>query len=435
MKNNTLRGFVALLILTILTAGCAQQATPASQQAPVATPLPAIDIKTRNGAIRASGNVEPAQKADLSFPAAGRVQQVAVDVGDQVEAGAVLMTLDDAAARAAVMQAEAALARAQAQLAELQAGPRPQEIAVAEAQLESVQARLSQLTEGARTDEVKAAEAELTAAKAALQQLFSGPKESDRIAAQAALSNAEAALQQAQAAYDPVSWRSDVGKLPESRQLQEATNNYEAAQARYNALFAGPDADVTAAARARVQQAQAALDRLTAPATTGQTADAEAQVRSAQAQLDLLKAGARPESITVAKAAVSEAEAALLLAQSNLANTELRTPFAGTVTARQVNLGEMVLPGQVVLTLADLSRLTAHTTDLSERDVARVAEGMAATVYVESLDMEVPGRVSRIAPQANVIGGDVVYGVEIDLDSQPASLRWGMSVDVDVDAE
>ena len=93
------------------------------------------------------------------------------------------------------------------------------------------------------------------------------------------------------------------------------------------------------------------------------------------------------------------------------------------------------MPGQVVLTLADLSRRTAHTTELSGRDVARVAEGMAATVYVESLDMEVPGRVSRIAPQANVIGGDVVYGVEIDLDSQPASLRWGMSVDVDVDAE
>ena len=42
----------------------------------------------------------------------------------------------------------------------------------------------------------------------------------------------KAALRQAQSAYDNLSWRNDIGVLPESRQLQEATNNYEAAQAR-----------------------------------------------------------------------------------------------------------------------------------------------------------------------------------------------------------
>jgi len=55
--------------------------------------------------------------------------------------------------------------------------------------------------------------------------------------------------------------------LAESRALQQATNNHEAAQARYDALSAGPDADVVAAARAQVQQAQAALDQLLNPAT------------------------------------------------------------------------------------------------------------------------------------------------------------------------
>ena len=38
----------------------------------------------------------------------------------------------------------------------------------------------------------------------------------------------------------------------------------------------------------------------------------------------------------------------------------------------------------------------------------------------------------RIAPQASVIGGDVVYTVIIALDEQPADLRWGMSVDVEI---
>ena len=37
------------------------------------------------------------------------------------------------------------------------------------------------------------------------------------------------------------------------------------------------------------------------------------------------------------------------------------------------------------------------------------------------------------APQATTIGGDVVYQVVIALDEQPEGLRWGMSVEVDIE--
>ena len=90
------------------------------------------------------------------------------------------------------------------------------------------------------------------------------------------------------------------------------------------------------------------------------------------------------------------------------------------------------MPGQVVLTLADLSHLQVQTTDLSERDVTRVSVGQQATVYVEALDVEIGGQVVDIAPQANTVGGDVVYAVTIELDEQPPGLRWGMSVEVEI---
>jgi len=77
------------------------------------------------------------------------------------------------------------------------------------------------------------------------------------------------------------------------------------------------------------------------------------------------------------QADVSQAEGALQRATADLANTELRAPFTGAITSLKVNPGEMALPGQAVLTLADLSRLRVETTDLSERDVARVAVGQA----------------------------------------------------------
>jgi hypothetical protein len=73
-----------------------------------------------------------------------------------------------------------------------------------------------------------------------------------------------------------------------------------------------------------------------------------------------------------------------------------------------------------------------QTTDLSERDVARVTIGEMTTAYVEALGIEVYGRVVEIASQATTVGGDVVYAVIVELDEQPVSLRWGMSVEVEI---
>jgi multidrug resistance efflux pump len=171
---------------------------------------------------------------------------------------------------------------------------------------------------------------------------------------------------------------------------------------------------------------------LLTPATPSQVAEAAAQVRSAQAELDLLQAGARDQTLAVAAVAVTEAEAALRRAQSAQEATAIRAPFAGTVTALSVSPGEMVQPGQVVLTLADLARLQVETTDLSERDVTRVVAGQPATVIVQSSNDQLPGQVTAIAPASTIVGGDVVYAVTIDLDQQPASLRWGMTVDVEI---
>ncbi|MCD6291285.1 MAG: efflux RND transporter periplasmic adaptor subunit [Anaerolineae bacterium] len=426
-------GFPGLLLALVLLIGCGQEPTPDS--APTATPIPPIPLRTDGGVVKASATIVPALKADLGFPIAGWVGTIAVDVGDHVQANELLATLNNAAAKAAVVQAQARLQAAQAHLAELKAGPRPQEVAAARARLEVAQAQLAQLTESARPAEIEAAKAEVEAAQSALNHLFEGPSEVERIAAQAELANAEAALKQAQAAYDRVSWRNDVAMLPESLALQQATNNYKAAKARYDALFAKPSADVVAEARARLQKAKAALDRLEHPATAAQIAAAQAQVHMAQAELDLLVAGAQPAEIAAAEAAVAQAQAALQAAQADLANTELRAPFAGVITARYANPGELVQPAQRVLTLADLDSLRVETTDLSERDVARVAVGEKATVYVEALGAEVHGRVARIAPQANIVGGDVVYTVIVSLDEKPEGLRWGMSADVEIEGK
>ena len=109
----------------------------------------------------AEAKVVPVQYASLSLPTGGIVSQVLVSEGDDVEVGQVLVRLESAQQAAAVGQAEAGLRRAQAALAELKAGPSPEEIAVAQASVEAAQAGLSQIQERARPEEVAAAEADL----------------------------------------------------------------------------------------------------------------------------------------------------------------------------------------------------------------------------------------------------------------------------------
>ena len=429
MNALRVRHFLPILLLGL--AGCSQPPTPVPT--PAATPLPPVAlVRTGEGPITASANVVPAQSADLAFATAGQLTAIAVAVGDLAPAGTLLLALDDGDAQGALAQAQAAYFRAQALQAQVLAEPTDPALAAAQAQLDTAQARLDQLAESGRPAEVKAAEAELYAAQAAYQQLFAGPGDAALIVARAALFNAQAAVQQAQSAYDRVKWSADIGALPESRLLQQATTNLEAAQATYDGLFVEPDAGATAAAQARIQQAAAALDRVQAPATAAQLAEAEAQVRAAQAQRDALTAGAGNEAIAVAAGAVAEARAAMVRAENLLARYQLSAPFTGTVTAVAVTAGEMVQPGAPVLTLADLAHLQVETTDLSERDVVFVRVGQAARVLVEPLDREIMGRVTSVAPQASRIGGDVVYTVRIDLDEQLPELRWGMSAEVEI---
>jgi len=427
------RPTVILLMLSLLLAAGCVQTTPTPPPTPAPTPIPPIAlVRTAGGQVTASANVAPARSAVLALTTAGRVAEVFVAVGDSVTVGAPLVQLDTAAAEIALTQARAAYFRAQAQLAELQAEPASAQVAAAQSQVAAAQARLAQLADPARPADIAAAEAELAAAQAAYQALFAEPDEDARISALAALANARAAVQQAQSAFNEVKWRNDAGALPQSRQLQEATNNLEAAQARYDALFAPPTTAAIAAASARIAQARAALDRLQAPATAAQLDEAQAQVDAAQAQLAALTDGVRSETVAVAAGAVAEARAAVQRAEQSLADLTLRAPFTGTVTAVDAAVGEFVAAGAPVVTLAALDTLRVETVDLSERDIAFVSLGQPVSVLIEPLAVTLSGRVVRIAPQSSTIGGDVVYTVWIDLDEQPPELRWGMSAEVTI---
>ncbi len=382
MRNRTNRvialarasGLLLVLVVGLLACGCS---TAGAQSAvPTAAPAPAPDVAL----VTAEGNLVPAQYTTLAFKTGGRVLQVLAHEGDTVKRGTVLARLDDTVPQKQIAQAQTAVDLTQKQLAQIKTGGTPEQVAAAQATLDAAQKNY--------------------------EKVAAGPTQDDLAQLKAQVDNARAAVAQAQAAYDRIGGASnpDIGMTPQSVALQQATNNYRAAAAAYNDAVTRPTAADLAAAKAQVQQARDALARLT---PTQQALDvAQAQVASAQAALDL--------------------------AQAQAADYVLVAPFDGTVAAKNVQVGQVLLAGAAAFDLGDQSRLQIETTDLTEVDVVKITVGQAASVTVDALPGKTfPGTVAYIAPEANDYRGDQVYKVTVDLsDAAGAGLRWGMTANV-----
>ena len=371
------------------------------------TPTPELDYDYVP-VVSVTGEVVPSVWATVSAQTGGTVVEVLVEPGDEVAEGDLLVRLDPTDAQLAVQQAAAALETAQAQLALLQAGPRAEEIASAEAQLEAAQAALSQ-------------------AAAQRDQLIAGATEAEIAAARAQVAAAQAEQLAAREAHDQTMKCYDV---PGSDEKVCPLLGAPEEQARY-ALHAAEEA--LAAAQAQLDAAVAGADDQVRTVEAAVWA-AAAQRDTAQAQLALLRAGATAEEVALTEASVVQAEAALEVARVALDRSEIRAPFAGTVGAVTVRMGELVSPGQSMVTLGDLTTLRVETTDLDEIGVARVAESQQVALTFDALPERVfTGRVARISPMAEPGSGGVNYTAVIELDETDPAIRWGMTAFVDIE--
>lgn len=418
------------LLLVACNAGGLAQPVATNPDA-AATPLPPVRADNR---IVADGRVVPVRSADLSLATSGIVAELYVAEGDQVEAGQLLLSLSAARQRAGVALAEADVSRAVARLDAAKAGARPQEVESARAAVDAAQARVDSLLQGARPGELAAAEANVAAARAALWRASAGATAEAIVVAQAELANAEAILRQAQAIYDRVAGAPDIGSRPESLQLEQATNEYLVAKARYEAATRAANPAEVASASAQVDRAEAELAALRAPPRAADLAAAQAEVRGAQAQLDLLLAGPQPEQVRIAEADVAAAEAALAQAQVLLSEVGLRAPFAGVVAALDAGQGQLVTAGATVLRLGDFSGWLIETSDLTELRVVNVWEGDPVAISIDALpNLALTGRVTRIRAIGESRQGDITYTVLVKPDQFDERFRWNMTAKVTIE--
>lgn len=438
--------FVVVPLIVIAAAAASWYYFGSSKAAATAQATPALQTaKVRTGDITitasGSGNLLPANEVALAFRTGGVLAEVAVKVGDQVEAGQVLARLDDADARAQVAQAEANLRLAELKLADLTATADPAAAAAARASLSAAQADLTKLVTPATAAELLGAQENLRSAQEALAILLAGPDPTKLAAAKASLTLTEITVRAAQAAYDkvaPVTVQRDgttvgIGQTKEAAELWQATTNYEKAKAEYEEALAGPTADVITAARAKVAVAQAQLDAAKAAPEADAVKAAEAKITQTQAQLDALMAGASANDVEAAKLSVTLARYSLENAQRTQNNTQLRAPVAGTVLSIGAEAGETV-GASPIITVADLSASQVRFW-VEETDLMSVAPGNKVEIVFEALpDLAFAGKVLRMDPALVTVDGTpaVQAWASIDLTQHPVKLLSGLTAEVEI---
>jgi HlyD family secretion protein len=433
-----------IIILVLIAAGAGwwgyqNYFVPWRNQA-AAPELPAEDIDDLENVIWASGSLVPELWAGLSPETTGIVSHIYVAEGDWVEAGALLIDLQNQMVASEVARAEANVAESEAMLASLRAEATTAEVTAAEARVATAQAQVM-LATGALIEceaAIAQAEAQVQIVNSQYAELASHPTATELTAAEAEIAVAEAAVAHAQAAFNVVRGDPQIGSRPESLALYSATAALEAAKAKADVVKQGATNEQLAVISSQIAAAEAAVAQARSQETGAEAAvlAALAEQASAEAALVQLHNGATAEAIAIAEAHLLSAQAALQSAKAQLRQSQILAPFAGQVAAINVRVGEMATPGQSALRLGDPQRMHIETTDLRETDVVRLQTGMVVEVTFDALpDQFFVGTITDIAPVSNAEKGSTNYTVHIDVAEIEPSLRWGMTAFVNIETD
>jgi len=395
MKSRTFKKLFWIILIVVVLAGGGgygyykwRQTQTSSTQTQT---LQTATVRQGDLVIRASGTgtLIAVTESDLVFGTSGKLKSLPVKVGDKVEAGQLLAELDDSTQQTAVAQAKQ-------DLLELTS---PEAIATAQ-------------------QDVAAAQQDLYNDEVALNTLTTPVKQS--------------IVDNAYAAY------------------VIAKDNYEKVQERNAETLkdSSPDDPKYARAYQEVYDAQLAMNNAlgiynlyTGYSNPAKVAEAKAQVdidkaklQEAQNYLAALTDGDVPEDATgTALAQFNQAKLNLQSTEDELAATKLYAPFAGTVMAVDIQVGESVGSTTTVLTLADLSQADIQFY-MDESDWSNIKVGYDVEVTFDALpDQVFTGKVIEVMPSLVTVQGSSMIEGLATLDSSIEEIQLPVYVAASVD--
>jgi HlyD family secretion protein len=429
----TARSAIPRLLVGLAAVGVLAACSSTPPTRPATVP---VEIGTVSSGVTSTGSLSAASEQNLGFAKGGQLTSVLVKVGDHVQAGQKLATIDPV--------------------------PAQQALAAQRAQLRAQEALLDKAKDSPAVGDAKDS---LSQAKDVLDAVRNQVDEQDQ-ADQVAVYNAQQQLAADQnAAASAQSARDSACASGSSPNCTNAQAAYAAATQRV----------VASQSVVRAAQQKRDVDQ-----ASGQVSieNAQQSVVVAHNTVDSSRSD-RPHTIDQQDALVAAARAAVSQAERDLANTTLRAPAAGTVTALNGAVGEYVAPssgtsalapgteaaipgasgsssggsvggasaalaaaatgssparpgGTQFLVLSDIDQLQVVAL-FNESDAALLKDKQSVEVTFDAIpDLRVPGTVASVAPSGTSVSGVISYYVTVNLDDTDPRLKSGLSATVGI---
>ncbi|PYV62682.1 MAG: efflux RND transporter periplasmic adaptor subunit, partial [Acidobacteria bacterium] len=123
--------------------------------------------------------------------------------------------------------------------------------------------------------------------------------------------------------------------------------------------------------------------------------NARNQYEIAQKHLDALNAVGKQQTLKSAKGQLESAQGKYQGAAAQLGYSEVRSPINGIITDRPLYPGEMAAAGTPLLTVMDISTVTARA-HIPQQSAALLKSGNQAKITVPGLDQPMTGKVSLV---------------------------------------
>lgn len=252
-----------------------------------------------------------------------------------------------------------------------------------------------------QVSEVLVKDGESVKAGQALARLAGSPE------LQLALARAHQEALAAQQALDALKAAAQVNLTQGRLAVILAEKQVEIAQDEY-------DADGSEENKAKVEAAEAALK----------------MAEDNQAQLEKDN-GVDSEQLAAIDARLATATAALTSAQEAVDALTLKSTLDGVVVDLALQVGQRVIPGQPVITVADFSSWIVMTDNLKETEIVNITIGQKAEIILDALPgVTLSGEVTRINTRHEEKRGDITYTVTLALTQTDPLMRWGMTAAV-----
>ena len=436
--------------------------------------------------VDATGSISSTDDIDLSFKVGGQIQSISIEVGDHVMQDQILAELSADKIRSEVDRAKANIQATRADLDELLAGSTKEEIAVAREEVQNAKIKLNS-EQGALTDLIEKQTQTRTEYKSTALQAISDKafinkftlqviydaildpeaeaqfKTSNSFALEKAteshgasndlLSDSELAFARAQNSYDQADILEALDLLDESLRyaaitldesltvLTGAIANSTYTTVTIDGFKTSMNTQATAVGTARTA-VRTSINNFTSDEVALQetfnaaeftVSAAEGSLKLAEAKLDLAQADPQQYEIRQLQARISQAIADLTATESSLADTLIKAPLGGIITAVNFKPGEQAPANSAVLTMIGDSQLLVEV-DIPESDINKIQVGDATTVSLDAFGQDTifNGTVLFIEPAERLLQDVVYYRVKVTLQDDSEMIKPGMTANVTV---